>query len=105
MLIPDTIEKINRLIVLKNQQIKLLEELKANLQLAERAGVDPKQIDRGGYDADKDERWKKWPGWMKDIIRPRTNYVILKDGRRIDVPIDWKGELEAIRDAAKAAKK
>jgi hypothetical protein len=93
-MIRGTIESIDDLIRLKRRQIKLLEELRANLAIAERAGVDPNAIARVGYDQSKDLRWNKWPPYMKATIQPEWNYVVLKDGTRVDVPIDWRGPLD-----------
>lgn len=93
-MIRGTVESIDELIRLKCEQIKLLEELRANLEIAARAAIDPNSIARVGYDQSKDLRWKKWPPYMKATIRPEWNYVVLKDGSRVDVPIDWQGPLD-----------
>lgn len=106
-LIHGTINSIEKVIELHYQKIRLMEELKIGLLMAERAGVSPEEIEKVGYDPLKDERWKKWPWWLQnrgDGIRPEHNYVILKDGTRIDVPIDWKTALDKAYQIWKADK-
>lgn len=93
-MIRGAVEQIDELIRLKRRQIELLEELRANLEIAARAGVDPNDIARVGYDQSKDLRWNKWPPYMKATIQPEWNYVVLKDGSRVNVAIDWQGPLD-----------
>lgn len=104
-MIRGTIENIDELIALKLKAIELLRELRRNLDLAARAGVDPNLIARAGYDPTKDMRLHKWPArWLEGIDRPH-NYVILKDGTRIEVPIDWETRKQEEREKMRAHRK
>jgi hypothetical protein len=91
---PKNTETVDRLIALTEQKLALLREL--------RAGVHPDDIDRTGYDPKTDERWARWPARETADIKPETNYVILKDGTRVELPIDWKAKREEMRKARNA---
>jgi hypothetical protein len=99
---PKNTETVDRLIALTEQKLALLRELRAALEIAERAGVHPDDIDRTGYDPKTDERWARWPARETADIKPETNYVILKDGTRVELPIDWKAKREEMRKARNA---
>lgn len=94
----ETIESIDKLIALEERRIVLLRELRKSYSLALRAGVPAGDIERMGYDESKDMRLVKWPHILRGSIQPDMNYVILKDGRRIDVPIDWETRLKEWKD-------
>lgn len=81
--IPQTLLHIEKLIDLKLQQIKLMQELHRGLRIAVAADVDPDSIVRSGYDWKTDPRWKKQRHGEPDP-KPAPNYVILEDGRRVD---------------------
>lgn len=65
-----------------------------------KAGVDPNLITKHGYDQARDHRWTRWPHGMQRMIeiRPEPNYVILKDGTKVEWEIDWEGPLNAWRE-------
>lgn len=98
-LVLDTVESIDELIRLKRESIRLLEELRGQLAFCARAGLDPKNVERTGYDSSKDERWTRWTATEQRTIgvAPEPNYAILKDGTRVDVPIDWKAKRDEYR--------
>jgi hypothetical protein len=81
--IPNTIAQIEKIIDLKTQQVRLLLELRRNLRIAMAAGVDPDAVATCGYDRGTDPRWRKQKHGQPDP-KPAPNYVILKDGRRVD---------------------
>ncbi len=96
---------VDELIALTEKKLILLRELRHAFDLAERAGVHPNEIDRSGYDPKTDERLTHLPARRTQGMKPVTNYVILKDGRRIDLPIEWRTEKEKMRQEALNAAK
>lgn len=101
---PEAIQSVDELIALTEKKLVLLRELRAALDLAARAGVHPRDVAASGYDPSTDDRWKKYPNHLRHggAIRPVTNFVKLKDGTRVELPIDWKAELEKFRRHQKA---
>ncbi len=85
-MIVETIAQIDELIALTLKKVELFRELRHALDLANRAGVHPNEIARSGYDPAADPRWNRWPAHATAAMEPETNYVVLKDGRRIDLP-------------------
>jgi hypothetical protein len=88
------IRKLRRAFV---RGVRRMDELRDHYETAERAGVDGKDVEHVGYDGEADPRHTR-PEWRdyRERIRPVPNFVITKKGRRIDVPIDWKAELETL---------
>lgn len=94
----EILKDIDEMIALRRESLRLLEELRETYALAGRAGVDAREVDHAGYDPAADGRWTR-PEWRsyRDRITPEVNYLVLRDGRRIDVPIDWRAGLRAVR--------
>jgi hypothetical protein len=88
------------MIALKEESVRLLRELRLQLEFCERAGLDVHQIERCGYDPNKDGRLTNWRAEEQVKIGTPVvlNYAVLKDGSRVDVPIPWK----EIRDKYRA---
>jgi hypothetical protein len=78
------VAQIDQLIALSEKKIALLRELRAQFVLAQRAGVHPNEIARAGFDPLIAPRWR-WREIEHGGKQPTTNYVVLKDGRRIDL--------------------
>jgi hypothetical protein len=87
-----TLALIDQIIAAKKEQLRLLGDLRLQVEFIERAGLRYQDVERTGYDANKDERLTRWTATEQDRIGlPRVlNYAILKDGTRVDVPIDWQ---------------
>lgn len=98
------IEKMDELIALTKRKIELLEEMKRAFLIAEKAGVNPRDIAKVGYDHSRDKRWSKWPFQMKQTIQPEHNYVILNDGTKVEWEIDWETPLKDWREKQKQRK-
>jgi hypothetical protein len=96
--IAGAIAAIDELLVLREKQRLLLLELRHNLDIAARAGVDPNDIASRGYDPAIDLRWRKWPSFWQNEIVPETNFVTLKSGVRVDIPNDWETRLRESRE-------
>jgi hypothetical protein len=87
-----TLALIDQIIAAKKEQLRLLGDLRLQVEFIERAGLRYQDVERTGYDANKDERLTRWTATEQDRIGlPRVlNYAILRDGTRVDVPIDWQ---------------
>lgn len=93
MQIEQMIESVDELLRLRHESLKLLQELRRRFVLAQRFGVHPDEIVKDGFDPTLDFRRRF--GYLclrvdfdNDLWEP--NYVILKDGRRIEQYETWE---------------
>lgn len=91
------IASIDEMILLTEKKIALLKELRHSLTLASYFGVDANQIEKFGYDPTLDRSARfgylcRAPEFEKDVTQP--NYVVLKDGSRVEKPELWEKATE-----------
>lgn len=91
------IKSLDQIIEATQKKVQLYGEMRKMFLIAKSAGVHPRDIEGSGYNPKTDPRWDKYPNWYKQHIQPMPNYVVLKDGRRVDFTIDWKAELQKLR--------
>lgn len=95
MNLDEMIANVDELLRLRHESLKLLQELRQCLILAQRFGVNPNEIAKAGFDP-KLTYLGGFSGFMhahdkalQADIR-ELNYVVLKDGRRVELPEKWQ---------------
>lgn len=91
-MIHGTVNSVDELIRLSLKKVELLRELRRSLTLCEKFGVDPNDVEKFGHDPALDRRdcfgnIAYYDDISLDLKEP--NYVVLKDGTRVDQKEPW----------------